>query len=218
MNLSDIDVLILCGGQGSRLRGVLPERTPKAMAEIDGRPFLDHLTSYLFSTGFEKFILCLGYQPELIERYFADQPRFEFSRENDGPLGTGGAIANALPIIGSDFFFVINGDTYCQLDFADILKNHLESGFDVTVPYDNQYRHIGTYLLSKKAIRAAVEELGPKFGLEAAFAIFPKKKILVNWYPTDVEFHDIGTPESLENFRRFWREKKIGNANCKDSR
>lgn len=206
MELSDLDVLILCGGLGTRLRGVLPEGTPKCMADINGVPFLEILIERLteqFPRANLKLSAGVGYDRIPL------QILAEGGTVEPVPLGTGGAIARAADLEWlklSDPFFAVNGDTYCELDFAAVLKSHLETGFDITVPYDSQYRHVGTYLLSKKAIRAAAESLGPKFDLDAAFGVFPKKKILVNWYPTDVEYWDIGTPEKLEAFRLFWHE------------
>ena len=213
--LSNIDVLILCGGRGSRLRGVLPEGTPKCMADIDGEPFLGILVRYLVRQTNGRFVFVTGHNPGPIMGFAlnvsASGRWVRWLADGRTALGTGGDVVQTLEENlwrESDPFWVINGDTYAELDYADILRNHMETGFDVTVPYDSQYRHVGTYLLSKRAIRAAAEELGPKFDLDAAFKIFPKKKVLVNWYSTSVKYWDIGTPESLENFRRFWKEKK----------
>ena len=203
----DIDALILCGGQGTRLREVLPEGTPKCMADINGEPFLEILVG----------LLARQFQPERIKLSAGvGWNRIPLKLLVNGtvepqPLGTGGAVARAASLEYlnlSDPFFIVNGDTYCELDYAAILESHLQAGFDVTIPYDRLYRHVGAAVLSEKSIAVASEKCGRKFNLESALAAWPKQKILVNWYATDVKYFDIGTPESLENFRRFWREKK----------
>lgn len=207
INLSDLDVLILCGGLGSRLRGVLPEGMPKCMTDINGEPFLEILVGFLGQQFLpERIKLSAGVGWDRIPLKFLVNGTVE-----PQPLGTGGAIARAVSLEYlelSDPFFVVNGDTYCELDYAAILRSHFQAGFDATIPYDRLYRHVGAAVLSKKSIAVASEKYGRKFNLENALTIWPKKKILVNWYAADVRYFDIGTLESLESFRRFWTEKK----------
>ena len=100
MLLKDVDVVILCGGLGKRLRGIIKNR-PKPMALINGRSFLDYLIFYLVKFGFRRFILCTGYKKSSIKRYYAKRYKnfeFVFSEENV-PLGTGGAVKNAKKFI-----------------------------------------------------------------------------------------------------------------------
>jgi NDP-sugar pyrophosphorylase family protein len=190
-----------------RLRGVLPEGTPKCMADIGGRPFLEILVGFLgHQFPPDRIKLSAGVGWDRIPLKFLVNGTVE-----PQPLGTGGAVARAALLEHlklSDPFFVINGDTYCELDYAAILESHFQAGFDVTIPYDHLYRHVGVAVLSKKSIAVASEKCGRKFNLESALAIWPKKKILVNWYAADVRYFDIGTPESLAAFRRFWMEAK----------
>ncbi len=62
-------VVILCGGQGTRIRGV-SEDTPKPMVEIGNRPILWHIMKGYAQQGFKEFILCLGYKGHRIREYF----------------------------------------------------------------------------------------------------------------------------------------------------
>src|ERR1700682_653297 len=64
-------VVILCGGQGTRLREETEYR-PKPLIEIGGRPILWHIMKIFGSYGFKRFILCLGYKGDLIRQYFLD--------------------------------------------------------------------------------------------------------------------------------------------------
>lgn len=65
------DVIILCGGMGTRLREET-EVKPKPMVEIGGKPILWHIMKYYSSFGFTRFLLALGYRGEVIKKYFYD--------------------------------------------------------------------------------------------------------------------------------------------------
>ena len=69
--LQNTDVVILCGGQGTRLKEET-EMKPKPMVEIGGRPILWHIMKYYSCYGFRRFILALGYKSEYIKKYFYD--------------------------------------------------------------------------------------------------------------------------------------------------
>ena len=127
MNASECDGVILCGGQGARLRGVVQD-VPKVMAEIDGRPFLDFIMEHLRTEGLARVILCMGYKADVIEAHYRGREcgmTIEFSRENT-PLGTGGALKNARGLIFSDPFFVLNGDSFLAADLQRLLNFHIK--------------------------------------------------------------------------------------------
>ena len=129
LNPKEIDVLILCGGFGKRLRDVINNR-PKPMAEINGRPFLDILIDYVASYGFRRFILCIGYMGDVIKQYYQERGSsltILFSEERE-PLGTGGAIKNTEPLIQSNPFLVMNGDSFCPIDLCAFLDFHTSKG------------------------------------------------------------------------------------------
>ena len=87
-NFSDTDVLILCGGLGTRLQSVLPDR-PKGLAPMDEVSLLDILINDLLLQGLSRFILCVGYLKEQIVEYFHNYPQGEFLfSEEENPLGT----------------------------------------------------------------------------------------------------------------------------------
>ena len=67
--LKDVDVLILCGGKGERLREIT-KSVPKPMVKIGQRPFLDIIITYLSNFGFRRFILGVGYKARIIENYY----------------------------------------------------------------------------------------------------------------------------------------------------
>ena len=70
--LADVDVAILAGGLGTRIQGVLGE-TPKVLAPINGRPFLDYLIVWLESFGARRIVLCLGHRAETVVEYMRNR-------------------------------------------------------------------------------------------------------------------------------------------------
>jgi NDP-sugar pyrophosphorylase family protein len=124
--IKKIDVLVLCGGKGERLRSILKNR-PKPMAVFGGRPFLSLLMEYVASFGFRRFILCTGYKGDFIKRYYSTQslPWEVLCSQEKKPLGTGGAIKKAKSLIKSNFFLVMNGDTFLRLDLNKFINFHL---------------------------------------------------------------------------------------------
>lgn len=126
--LATTDAVILCGGKGTRLRSIVPDR-PKVLAPVRGQPFLDLLLAGLARKGFRRFILSVGHQKEEVKRHVADAYRkrsditIVFSEE-DEPLGTGGALKRACGLVRSPHFLAMNGDTFCDLDFEALMRFH----------------------------------------------------------------------------------------------
>jgi NDP-sugar pyrophosphorylase family protein len=122
--LKKIDVFILCGGKGRRLKKV-SGRIPKPMVPIGRRPFLDIVLSRLRKAGFKRFILGTGYEARYIKEYYGEHrisgANIVFSREGR-PLGTGGAVKKAKRLINSDIFFVLNGDSVSEFDAQDLVE------------------------------------------------------------------------------------------------
>src|SRR5881227_4136312 len=118
-----IRAFVLCGGAGTRLRPVLTDR-PKSMALISGTPFLQLLLDRLRSQEVDDVILGTGYMADKIEDYFGSGRNFDmrirYSREHE-PLGTGGALKLAEPII-SDPVLVLNGDSYVEWSLVPMLE------------------------------------------------------------------------------------------------
>ncbi len=228
---SEIDVLILCGGFGSRLKSVIDDR-PKPMAEIKNRPFLDILIDFAASFGFKRYILCIGYKGDFIKQYYKENKRgllFVFQEEKE-PLGTGGAIKNAEPMIRSERFLVMNGDSICTVNMKDFLAFHMRKGgiasiVQTTIENADDYGVIrldenqrvtsfsekdsnegsglinaGVYIFEKAALR----EIPPQEKCSLEYQIFPR--IIhrgVYGYITDNRLFDIGTPSRLAIARKY---------------
>ncbi|MGZ3821668.1 MAG: nucleotidyltransferase family protein [Mucilaginibacter sp.] len=116
-----MEAIVLAGGFGTRLREVVPD-LPKPMASVAGRPFLEILLTALACKGFCRVILSVGYMSDKVISHFGGQfAGMDLIYEvEDIPLGTGGAVRQALTRCNSDHVFVFNGDTYLDLEVADV--------------------------------------------------------------------------------------------------
>ncbi len=111
------EAVVLAGGKGTRLRSVVPD-VPKPMASVAGRPFLCHVFDMLRSKGVERIVVAIGYMGDTIRSYFGDsfQGMELVYSEETAPLGTGGAVKRALGLVRGPWAYVLNGDTYQEID------------------------------------------------------------------------------------------------------
>lgn len=112
------DCIILAGGLGTRLKETVPD-LPKPLAPIRGRPFLDILLSQLQPLPLKKIILAIGYKAEHIQAYYKDTVQFSIEEQ---PLGTAGALFQALKKTTTPYVLVLNGDSYLEFSFPDMQK------------------------------------------------------------------------------------------------
>lgn len=232
-NLSNIDVVILAGGLGTRLQSVVSDR-PKVMAEVGGRPFLDILIKQLSNNGLMRIILSVGHLKDQIKNYYAGK-RILFAEE-ESPLGTGGGVKNAEQFVQSDHFFVMNGDSWLPegINLPALHNFHKEKNALTTVALtqprkekdygavfldkdkkinrfnekqgynENHFLNAGIYAMSKEVFSRMPEG---NFSLETDF--FPS---LVGeaFYglPVGGEVIDIGTPERYKLASKIFKFKK----------
>lgn len=224
------DVVILCGGLGTRLRAVVSDR-PKPMADVGGKPFLELLIDEAERQGFKRFILCVGHRAEFIRDYFSGRQdvAIEFSEEPE-PLGTGGALKLCETLLETPTTLVLNGDSFCAVDLRGFLTFHrVQHGVATIAVVDAGERRDGGVVHvspSGRVVRFA-EKAQPEgrawlnagiYALERrVFALIPEGRasslekdvfpVLVPKglyaFPSTKPLHDIGTPERLEEFRRL---------------
>lgn len=111
--------LILCGGLGTRL-GELTAATPKPMLPVAGRPFLDHLIQEVARYGITRIVLLAGRFGEQIVEAFDGKSLYGADIEvlvEPAPLGTGGALAFAAPVLDPEFL-LLNGDSWIDADLV----------------------------------------------------------------------------------------------------
>jgi NDP-sugar pyrophosphorylase family protein len=122
--MESIDVVILCGGKGERLKPVSGD-LPKALMPFAGRPFIDILIESLLPFGFRRFVLCVGHLGEKVRAHFSARDYEVVFSEETEPLGTGGAVKNARTHITTSPFLLLNGDSLCRADLHAFYDFHM---------------------------------------------------------------------------------------------
>ena len=231
LKASALDAIILCGGLGTRLQSVLKDK-PKPMAEFNNRPFLDLLIANVGRFGFQRFILCSGHKGGSIKEYFEnknDGKTYAISQEVS-PLGTAGAIKHAEPLINSDAFLAMNGDSFCEIDLTSLINFHHSKDALASValaPMEDASDYGGVALGGNDKITSFDEKKNaPSSGwVNAGVYIFKKsildhipagKKVSLEQelfpsmagnglfgYTTQSRLLDIGTPERLKRARKL---------------
>jgi len=200
--MTAVTAVILAGGQGSRVRHMLPEGIPKPLAVVAGRPFLEWIISLLLKEGVTEFIIASGYGGEKIAAFAADLRgrgiRARVARE-DVPLGTAGGFLNALAASPSETPLVMacNGDSLLLSHFAPLFRALADPALDAVIAgvrmedasrygsismnaegflsgFDE--KHAGSGLINAGLYifrRDAVRRLGEKRPLSFEFDVFP---------------------------------------------
>jgi NDP-sugar pyrophosphorylase family protein len=126
----DLPVALLAGGRATRL-GEIARGIPKLLVEVAGEPFFSHQIRLLKASGLNRIVLCVGHLGARIEEEYGDGSRWgvriEYSYDGPSLLGTGGALARALPRLGGAFY-VLYGDSYLPIDYRAVGAHFLASG------------------------------------------------------------------------------------------
>lgn len=224
------EAIVLAGGLGTRLKKIVKD-LPKPMAPMGDKPFLYYLFLYLKRNNVKRIVLAVSYKKEAIIKYFSNQ--FEdipiiYSIETE-PLGTGGAIKKAIALTRSDDVFVLNGDTYFDINLEDLYRFHKERrselsialrvveegnrygavevdesglvvGFYEKVNRRNSLINGGVYLINKHAFSNLSKNLPETFSFEMEVLEPLKLKTYGKVYYN--YFIDIGVPEEYERARK----------------
>lgn len=218
-----MEAVVLAGGRGTRLQSIVSDR-PKPLAPISGNTtFLNILLDYLIQQEVDHIIISVGYKKEQIMSFFGSCYRgvpITYAIE-EKPLNTGGAIKNSMKFIKrADPFFVLNGDTYCPVNFKYLLKKYKEVKASVLIPVKHMHEtsrygtiefdrsgriykfiekkegsgfiNVGCYVLEKTLCS---EFLCDSFSFEKDY--LEKEYMKKKFFAVDIEefFIDIGVPE-----------------------
>ena len=214
--------MILAAGYGKRLRP-LTDHTPKPLVPVGGKPLVVHHLEKIAKTGIRDVVINLGHLGSKIPEALGNGSQWglsiEYSNEGPEPLETGGGMAKALPLLGTETFLLINGDVWCDLDFNTIPKT-LESN-DQALLYlipRPQWRARGDFALEKDRV---IESENPQF-LYSGIALYHpsildgakvekfsivtrlKKAISANRVAGVLHsgaWDDVGTPERLQSIQ-----------------
>jgi NDP-sugar pyrophosphorylase family protein len=221
-------MVILAGGLGTRLRPRTSE-VPKALIPIGGKPFLHHQIDLLKRQGIRDIVLCVGHLGERVRDYFDDGRwlgvRIKYSEEKGRLLGTAGAIRNAEPLLGDDFF-LLYGDSYLMIDYREIMRyfrrfnrlglmvvwrnvdrferSNVAVEANLVTAYskdqkspDMVYINYGLSVLRKEAL--AFIPPGRPFSQEDFYqSLIDQGELLA--FEVEQRFYEIGSPKGLEEF------------------
>jgi len=152
--------MILAAGRGERMRP-LTDRVPKCLLQVGGKPLIEWHLEKLAAAGFTEVVINHAWLGEQIEAQLGSGVRFglhiHYSAEGEA-LETAGGIAKALPLLGEGAFLVVNGDVYCEFDFASLSSAaaNVRSGliFAHLVLVDNPTHHPGgDFVLDASRVR-----------------------------------------------------------------
>jgi len=225
-----LPVAILAGGLATRLHP-LSQRVPKALLPIVGRPFIFHQLDLLQSQGIEQVVICIGHLGEQIEAAVGDGSAFglqvRYSSDGAQLLGTGGALRQALPLLG-DRFFVLYGDSYVRCSLAEVqsafgrlgrpalmtvLRNDdrwarsnvlLRDGeiiaYDKAAPRSGMVHvDFGVAVLSSRLLQRYPR---PRFDLGELYAELSARRELAA-FEVGERFYEIGSPQGLADTEAF---------------
>jgi NDP-sugar pyrophosphorylase family protein len=227
-----LPVAILAGGLATRLEAVERGRVPKSLVEVAGRPFIEHQLALLRSSGVGRVVMCVGHRGAEIAAALGDGRRFgldiAYAHDGEAPLGTGGALRKALPLLGPRFLFLY-GDAYLECDYAAVarafvargkrglmavLENHdawdrsnVRCCGDEVVAYDKSaaagsmsFIDYGLGALTAEALSAY--PLGAPFDLGSLQRSLAGARQLAAHLVTR-RFYEIGSPAGLRETRRY---------------
>jgi NDP-sugar pyrophosphorylase family protein len=165
--LASIDVLVLAGGLGTRIRAVLGE-VPKLLAPIDGRPYLAYLLDWLARFGARRVVLGLGHQAAPVLEYLKRTPSRSMAIVpvvEPKPLGTAGALRFARRELATDPVMVMNGDSLADADLCMLVSQHSRArarGTMLCAQVDDASRY-GRVLIDRDGRIAGFVEKDPAF-------------------------------------------------------
>lgn len=234
-----IDLVVLVGGLGTRLRSVTGEDIPKPMAMIYDKPFLYYLLSHMINQNpdIDKIILAAGYKNSVISQYFGDKfqgKRVIYSIE-DHPLGTGGAIRKAIGFSNKEESMVINGDGLSFIDFQKFTEDFQKNKSDIQIAtyeikkYDKRFDYLFTNINGKlESIGNMSPTDGPLYLNRGIYLLkssvfdhspndkFSFEKVTLrdnklNIYTSNLsgEFFDIGIPRDFKKSKKLIKDKFI---------
>jgi len=210
--------MILAAGRGERMRP-LTDQTPKPLLEVNGKTLIEYHIEALVRAGISEIVINHGWLGEQIPRKLGDGSRYGaailYSPEPPEALETGGGITQALPLLESDPFLVVNGDLYTDYPFSKLLQD--SSSLAHLVLVDNPDHHPqGDFLLDSERVTAygggagqltysGIARFDPAFFDASRQGRFPLAPLLfegvsqggVSGEHYQGRWSDVGTPERL---------------------
>jgi N-acetyl-alpha-D-muramate 1-phosphate uridylyltransferase len=225
-----MQTVILAGGLATRLRPIT-EKIPKALIEINGKPFIDYQLNYLKKKGMTNIVLCTGFLAEQIVDYVGNGSRYDlkiiYSNDGDKLLGTGGAIKNAITHLDDDFF-ILYGDSFLPVEYNPVYEKFKQKNLSalMTILENNNLWDKSNVVFDGKQINLydkknslpqmnyidyglsiCKKDIFTKmtyntFDLAEIFTSLSKKNQL-DFYEVKQRFYEIGSKQGIEDFSSF---------------
>jgi D-glycero-alpha-D-manno-heptose 1-phosphate guanylyltransferase len=155
------EAIVLAGGFGTRLRSVV-EDVPKPLAPVASRPFLAWLLDALAEGGVQRVVLAIGYLGEMVQTVIGTEHRgmaVAYSQEN-APLGTGGAIREAMRLTTGARVLALNGDTFARVPYAEMAAAISPDAIGMAVLRMADRSRYGSVQIVDGVVRGFNEKLG----------------------------------------------------------
>ena len=191
--MKQIRVIVLAGGKGTRLK---PYTTvfPKPLMPIGDIPILEVVLRQLKSFGFKKITLSVNHLADLIQTFFGDGSQLgleiTYCVENE-PLGTAGSLSLVEDV--TEPFLVMNGDLLTTIDYAEMVRQHINTGATATIGVFPRIVDVdfGVLELSSKGELLSYKEK-PRFEYLVSMGVNVFKKSVLKFIPID-EYLDMPT-------------------------
>jgi D-glycero-alpha-D-manno-heptose 1-phosphate guanylyltransferase len=220
-----MNIIILAGGQGSRIKSLFPD-IPKCLIPVHEIPFMEFQINYLAKKGFKNFFFSLGYMSELVVKHISllsCNYNIKFCIENE-KLGTLGAIKFTFDYFNLQNSFIINGDTFFDVDQNELINNKIENYVEIfgieceersrygsieiknnEIISFNEKEKLGRGIINSGLYRVSIAELNlilkdnGSWEHEAIPFFLDIEKLNYKKLSSKI-LHDIGTPTGYKNF------------------
>jgi MurNAc alpha-1-phosphate uridylyltransferase len=213
--------MILAAGRGVRMKP-LTDMTPKPLLQAGGKPLLQYHIEALAAASVREIVINTGVHGDQIEAYFGGGAGFgvviRYSHEGDQPLGTGGGIQRALPMLGNTPFILVNGDIWTDFDFSGLPS--APDGLAHLVLKDNpEHNPAGDFVLTgtrvhdqgqRRLTYTGIGVYDPRLfageQVTGAYSLVPLLRRAIHAGQVSGEYYagrwyDIGTPERLQDLK-----------------
>ena len=220
-------VVILAGGLGTRL-GQLTESMPKSLINVDNQPIITHILDWIASQGCDRALLLTGHLGIMFDDYQHDGVELTVVKEAI-PLGTGGALWNAVDNL-EDEFILLWGDDFHPIDYHNLLQTHQNGQNLLTMTVTQSHDTMNLQHEDGFVVQYDKSQSADFFnGYEAGTSVVSKRLVLLfgrdqqwSWentvYPAlagkikahydDTKFWDMGTPERLDKLSQFFKQRR----------
>ncbi len=188
--LSNVPVVIMAGGKGTRLYPYT-KILPKPLIPIGDVPIMERIIDKFVACGAEEFFITVNYKKSMIKSYFEDlNPKYRINYvEENKPLGTGGS----LKLIDRKFdkpIFITNCDILINADLSDMYEQHIKSGNAVTI-ISSLKNIVVPYGVLKVKEQGIIEEMQekPKLSYFVNTGVYIINPELIDYIPDDTFYH-----------------------------